>query len=344
MKNLFIDTNVWLSLYHFTNDDLAQFSKLKDLIGSEIRLFVPQQVSDEISRNREAKLKDAFKMFELKSIQFPAFCKAYEEYESFSKDYASILSRYKQWKKKIDADILSESLPADIIITDFLELTETIPTEEYVDAAYMRYRIGNPPGKDNKYGDAVNWECLLHVVPDGEDLYIISTDKDYRSELSDNEFNPFLKKEWEQKKGSKIVFYRNLVPFLNEHIKDVQLKTEQEKQELIKKLSDSCNFETTHGLITMLGKHTGWTESQIEEMCSIAEENTQVAWILGDPDVQSFYSRLLSKINYEELPDCATKRTMEKLFGDAIAAEAEANARSDFEADRDEAYEEYYKH
>ena len=28
MKNLFIDTNIWLSLYHFTNDDLTQFQKL----------------------------------------------------------------------------------------------------------------------------------------------------------------------------------------------------------------------------------------------------------------------------------------------------------------------------
>lgn len=340
MKNLFIDTNVWLSLYHFTNDDLAQFGKLKDLIDSEIRLFVPQQVSDEIRRNREAKLKDAFKMFELKSIQFPAFCKAYEEYESFSKDYASILSRYKQWKDKIDADIIGESLPADTIISAFLKLTGTIPTENYVNAAYMRYRIGNPPGKDNKYGDAVNWECLLQVVPDGEDLYIVSTDKDYRSELSDNEFNPFLKKEWEEKKGSKVVFYKNLVPFLNEHIKDVQLKTEQEKQELIKKLSGSRNFETTHGLITMLDKYADWTETQIEEMCSVAEENTQVAWILGDLDVQSFYTMLLSKVNYEKLTDCATKRMMKKLFGNAIAAEAEANARANFEAERDEIYEE----
>ena len=30
MKNLFIDSNVLLSLYHFTNDDLAQFGKLKE--------------------------------------------------------------------------------------------------------------------------------------------------------------------------------------------------------------------------------------------------------------------------------------------------------------------------
>ena len=87
MKNLFIDSNIWLSLYHFTNDDLAQFSKLKDMINKSIRLFVPQQVYDEITRNREAKLKDALKAFDVKALQFPAFCKAYDEFEPTTSAY-----------------------------------------------------------------------------------------------------------------------------------------------------------------------------------------------------------------------------------------------------------------
>ena len=79
MKNLFIDTNIWLSLYHFTNDDLNQFNKLKDLLDDEVRLFVPRQVKDEITRNRESKLKDALSSFEIKDIKYPAFCKEYGE-------------------------------------------------------------------------------------------------------------------------------------------------------------------------------------------------------------------------------------------------------------------------
>ena len=73
MMNLFIDSNIWLSLYHFTNDDLEQFAKLKDMINKSIRLFVPQQVYSEISRNREAKLKETLKLFDAKDVQFPAF-------------------------------------------------------------------------------------------------------------------------------------------------------------------------------------------------------------------------------------------------------------------------------
>lgn len=342
MKNVFIDSNIWLSLYHFTNDDLEQFGKLKGLNGTDIKLFVPQQVCDEVRRNREAKLKDTFKRFEIKSIQFPAFCKEYEEYEQFSKDYDDILYRYTTWKAKINTDIKNQSLPADKTINDFFEATELLECDSLVEKAFIRYRIGNPPGKDNKYGDAVNWECLLASVPDGEDLYLISSDKDYRSELFDDTINPFLENEWKRKKHSNIFFYKGLVPFLSEHFKDIQLRSEQEKQELILKLNNSPNFESTHGIIAMLYKQTGWTESQIEDLCVAAENNNQVGWILGDTDVLHFYSNILSHVNYEKLPDCATKKVMEIIFCDAIERNEEAIA--DYAAEAADAAEEYYKH
>lgn len=314
MKNLFIDSNIWLSLYHFTNDDLEQFAKLNKIIGQEIKLFIPQQVYNEVSRNREAKLKDAFKYFEIKEIRYPAFCKEYDEYEEFQNDYSNLIKRYNAWYRKIKLDVQNHSLPADTTIHSFFKVAGLIGCDAFVENAYTRYRIGNPPGKDNKYGDAINWECLLATVPDEEDLYFISSDKDYRSEIFDNAFNPFLTEEWEQKKKSNIHFYTNLVPFLNRHFEDIKLKTEQEKQDLIDRLEASPNFVTTHGLVAMMSKYTGWTETQIESICSAAENNTQVGWILGDLDVLNFYCRLLSSINYGKLDDSATKRIMEHVF------------------------------
>ncbi len=60
MKNLFIDTNTFLSFYHLTNEDLEELKKLVVLIdSSEIRLFVPQQVKNEFVRNRGNKIVDA---------------------------------------------------------------------------------------------------------------------------------------------------------------------------------------------------------------------------------------------------------------------------------------------
>lgn len=315
MKNLFIDTNIWLSLYHFTNDDLNQFNKLKDMLDDGIRLFVPRQVKDEITRNRESKLKDALSSFEINNIKYPAFCKEYDEYEFFCKDYAGLVKRYNAWEKKIRKDIIDETLPADLVIRELIEKAGIIECDEYVTLAYNRYRIGNPPGKDNKYGDAINWECLLNCVPDGEDLYFISSDKDYKSIMSNDDFNPFLREEWKENKGSEIVFYKNLISFLSEHIKNIKLKTEEEKEDLIDDLAESCNFMTTHGIIAMLKKHTGWTEEQIEKLCQIAEDNTQVAWILTDEDVYQFYKELIEKVDYDNMNDCATRRMIDNIQG-----------------------------
>lgn len=342
MKNLFIDSNIWLSLYHFTNDDLIQFSKLKKLNGKDIQVFIPQQVYDEVYRNREAKLKEAFKLFEIKPISFPVFCKEYEEYTKFHIDYEDIVCRYKVWKNKINTDIQNKNLPADKIIHDFFETAALLECESIIEKAYMRYRIGNPPGKDNKYGDAINWECLLKTIPDGEDLYLISSDKDYRSEMFNDKINPFLKSEWKNKKHSDIFFYTNLVPFLNEHFKDIKLKTEQEKQELIDKLNNSNSFAYTHGIVAMLNKHTGWTESQIEEICNAVENNSQVGSILEDNDIFNFYHSVLSRVNYKELLDCSTRRVMELIFSDI--AEIVSRSQSDYEAEIADTLEEYYKH
>ncbi|MEF2813248.1 MAG: PIN domain-containing protein [Oscillospiraceae bacterium] len=342
MKNLFIDSNIWLSLFSFTSDDLTQFEKLKDLIGTDLRLFIPQQVQNEVNRNREAKIKESLKTFEIKPIQYPVFCKGYAEYISFSSDYSTIIHRHKEWMKRIDSDIKERNLPADKTIKELFDVAGVISCDEYVDSAYKRYRIGNPPGKDNKYGDAINWECLLHNVPIEEDLFFISADKDYRSELYDEDFNPFLKIEWSEKKSSHLFFYKNLVPFLNEHFKDIQLKTEEEKQELIEKLKNSPNFITTHGIIAMLDKHIGWTDAQIEDLCAAAEENTQIRWILDDKDVRDFYAKLLSNINVDSLNDCATRRVLDEIQMRKPRIDQEKAAEAI--AEMNDALEDYYRH
>ncbi len=308
MKNLFLDSNIWLSLYHFSNSDIDQFEKLYDMIGTSIRLFVPRQVKNEIIRNRENKLKDALASSEFKKISFPAFCKGYAEYDEINREYREWSDKYNAWRKKIEEDIKNKTLPADRVINRLIEKAKVIECDQFINLAFNRYRIGNPPGKDNKYGDAINWECLLQSVPDGEDLYFISDDKDYKSIISVNEFNPFLKEEWSEKKKSNIYFYLDLVSFLKVNIKDIQLQTEKEKKELIDQLSLSPSFWITHQIITKLNSYSGWTENQIEELCTIAEENNQVSWILKDNDVFEFYDSLLANITYRNDIDSATMR------------------------------------
>jgi predicted nucleic acid-binding protein len=78
MINLFIDTNVFLSFYHLTSEDLEELKKLTPLIDNEeIKLFLPDQVRDEFFRNRGAKIADAMKKLkEAKfTLSFPLFAK-----------------------------------------------------------------------------------------------------------------------------------------------------------------------------------------------------------------------------------------------------------------------------
>lgn len=294
MKNLFIDANIWLSLYHFSNDDLEQFSKLKELIGKEIKLFIPQQICDEVHRNRDAKIKDALSKFESFNFNFPAFSKNYDEYSDFSQKFNELKKEHREWCKKVKEDIKNQTLSADIVIQEFFESVEIFEcTPGMIESAEIRYKTGNPPGKDNKYGDAINWECLLQNVPADEDLYFVSADRDYASAIDDNSFNLFLQKEWHEKKNSKIVFFKSLVNFLNEHFDNIKLQTEQEKDDLIQSLLVSHSFATTHALIRSLQNYSDWNEQQREDLFKACAENSQVNWILSDTDVFEFYSRLL---------------------------------------------------
>lgn len=295
MKNLFIDSNIWLSLYCFTNDDLEQFSKLKDIIGTDIKLFVPEQVKDEVYRNRESKIKEMLGSFEKLQFQFPAMCKNYDEYSEFCSKFKDLQSLHSIWLKKIKDDITNGTSPADIVLNDFFADGSLISTEkEAVERAVLRYNIGNPPGKDKKYGDAINWETLLVAVPEGEDLFFISADRDYASVYDDKEFNPFLKREWENKKHSKIIFFKSLVDFLKRHFKEIELKTEAEKADLITALKTSGCFFRTHSVIAALSNYSDWNVRQIEDMCDAAVNNNQVSRILHDHDVCMFFLSLIN--------------------------------------------------
>ena len=314
MKYVFIDTNIWLSLYHFTNDDLTQFEKLKDMLKESINLIVPKQVYDEITRNRESKIMDALKSFELKTPRYPVFCKGYADFELLQQEVATVVNKFNNFKKIIESDIKDEKLPADKTLQSFFSSLELIPCDDYVEKACNRYRVGNPPGKDNKYGDAVNWECLLDNVPNGEDLYFISADKDYRSLIHHEYMNPFLIKEWEDKKNSSIYFYSNLVGFLNAHVKEIQLQDEKIKQSLIDDLYNSGSFQTTHRIVSLLNNYSDWTDQQVEGLCLALNHNTQVQWIIDDPDIFDFYKTILSHSEYENTDKSSIKRALDILY------------------------------
>lgn len=297
MKNVFIDSNIWLSLYSFSSDDLEQFMKLKDLIGLDITIWLPEQVYNEVGRNRENKIKDTMNRFELWKFEIPNIVKGYSQYKKLSKKVNILKQDHKDLIAQIKHDTTSKSLHADKTIHEIFKLCTTISTtNDIVSSAYLRYNIGNPPGKDNKYGDAINWLSLLQAVPDGEDLFFIGADGDFQSILDKNSFNQFLLDEWKERKNSDLFFFKSLTEFFNTHLKAIQIKNELiadiEKDALISSLECSGSFSQTHSVVGKLTKFSTWTDEQKQRIYDAVENNSQVGFISGDDDIASFLSSL----------------------------------------------------
>lgn len=303
--NLFIDTNVFLSFFHLSNDDLEELHKLAVLIEKgEVTLWLPEQVKDEFKRNRENKVSDAVKKLREQKTkpQFPQICKDYDEYpeiRELQKEYEKKLSSL---TKKVNEDVSARTLKADQKIAELFEAATTIETsQDLVNRACFRMDVRNPPGKDGSLGDAISWEGLLESVPNKEVLYLVADDKDYYSVLDDSKLKDFLQDEWKEKKGESVSFYRRLSQFFKEHYPDIKFASELEKEFSIKSLINSSNFSSTHSAIAKLATYAEFNESQVNEIVQIGLSNSQVNWILCDQDVYEFYSALVD--NHAQMID-----------------------------------------
>jgi hypothetical protein len=281
MINLFIDTNIYLNFYYFSEEDLKKLGDLQTLINktNEIKLFVPSQIVDEYIRNRENKIKDALQRFEeaTKKLTIPNLCSGYsDEIKEIKKYYSLFLDNKKKLIEKLKEDIRSKNLHADKIIQDLFSKSKEKMIPAILSRATLRSNIGNPPGKNGSYGDAINWEFLLNEIPSGEDLYFISDDKDYVSQLDENVFLPFLFEEWQKKKDSEIFFYKSLNKFFKDKFPDIELVDEYIKDIKIKKLSESYSFDNARANIVELYKINDFSDNQINKIVEIAINNDQI--------------------------------------------------------------------
>jgi len=294
--NLFIDTNIYLTFYHYSSDDLEELKKLAVAIKSgDISLILTQQVKDEFKRNRESKIADALKRFGEQKLgtQFPQMCKEYEEY----KELREAVKRYDENRdrifQKLRADIETKSLGADKLISDLFARAKLFEHDDKIlAAAKVRMALGNPPGKDGSYGDAINWQTLLTRMPK-EELFLITDDKDYMSQVNDTRLADFLSEEWQESKAAKVNFYRKLSDFFRDKFPTIRLASEMEKELAISELANSGNFQRTHSAIAKLSKFTDFTTAEINEIVQAAISNRQVYWIGGDEDVKAFMHNLV---------------------------------------------------
>jgi PIN domain len=273
--------------------------KLAALIDSkEILLFLPNQVKDEFTRNRSAKIADA--LSKLRNAQFklsfPVFAKDYKEYGELRELMKKADETHAALLNKIMEEAVGQQLGADKVVSELFDKAKAIPcTDELYLKALKRVRLGNPPGKDGSMGDAVNWESLLSDVPNGEHIYVVSGDRDFRSQLIEREVNEFLEDEWWDRKQSYVHLYSKMSDFFKAKFPSIKLASEVERDLLIQKLAVSGSFATTHILIGRLMAYSEFAPAQVDQLVQIAKSNNQVHWIISDSDVHGFYLSLLEK-------------------------------------------------
>ena len=320
---LFIDANIFLSFYDFTSDDLKELDKLALLIqNKKVTLQLPQQVIDEIWRNREPKLYGNFPKFrnEKFSLSFPSYCKNHKKYDAIRECQKKLKELHSEMVNDLQEDIENKKLDADRLLQKLFSVATILDrTQQLIDSARERVELGNPPGKKGSIGDALNWETLLSETPDRKPLCLISGDTDFASPLSNDHLRDFLQEEWKEKKASKLQFYRTLTAFFKEHFENINLETENinletemKKDELIQNLTESGSFASTHASIERLSDYDTFTQKQAEDLLDALLINSQVNLIIGDHDVKEFFQKLYDEY-YLPLVGTAKNEELENL-------------------------------
>ena len=313
---LFIDTNILLSFYALNQDDLAELNKLIDAIDrQQITLLLTDQIVDEFNRNREQRIDGAIKSLRSQGFnpQFPQLCEDYPEIELLRESLKHYEQAHTALVTTILADIKVKNLKADRIIQSLFSLGKKLSNSQMMlDRARLRMGVGNPPGKNNSLGDAINWECLLDEVPEGEDLYFITGDKDYCSALSDDDFSDFLLNEWYNRKQTKIYFYKRLSSFCKERFPEIALASVRDKEFLIRDFINSQSIANTQSAIEKLSYYSEFNAAQVNTIVTAAIANRHVMWSLEDDRVSSFLRSVVA--NNQQYLDPASLSKIEDLL------------------------------
>jgi hypothetical protein len=240
---LFVDANVYLSLYEYSEADLEELSRvLAEMLANKIRLLVPEQVQNEIARKREKIINDSIKTFskERGSVKLPVLMQSLPE-----ADVESFMSSYKETQKRRDALVKAAAelatrrqLRADHVIEElFAHASKIEITDEIYKSAVRRHRMGNPPGKSSTtIGDEINWEALLAGCREGTDLHVISRDGDFYCPLENSKPRAFLEREWRERMYATLYLHSDIGPFLGSLGEHIQLVTEKNRQAAVERL------------------------------------------------------------------------------------------------------------
>jgi PIN domain len=312
----FIDTNVYLNFFSFTDAELEELRKLHAAVSTgELKLWTTSQVANELRRNRETKVADSLaRLAALKpSYNVPQMARTLPDFAAFKTARGEFIRQLELLDKELRRQFSAYELAADAVLDELLSVAESIPlTDNLHQRACRRLDVGNPPGKKGSLGDALNWEALLEACPQGVDLHVLSADNDFVSKMDSERVSDYLASEWLKAKGSRVYLHRQISTFLTAHFPDIELATELEKELRINQLIGAGTFEATHAAIERIAPYAEFNDEQARRLLEAAVTNTQISWISHDSDVKAFYVDLIRR--HRHLIDKHTQQDLNELF------------------------------
>lgn len=307
MEVLFLDANIYLDFYRYGDDDLAEIGKLLILvIDGDVKLLSNNHLTDEIARNRDAVLARSFSELTSSklSIRTPNYCERFDDYKLLNEKLKELNKIHGNLVKSVKEKIDKKKLPADILIDSLMtRATKLQVSEEILQKAGLRVKLGNPPGKNGSLGDALHWECLLGANT-VYNVSIVSKDADFASELDRKKVKDFLFCEWRRTRPhGRVTLYPSLTEYFKKLFPNIKLSDETKKRNLIDQLESSQNFSTTHDIISELSGFSFFTSAQVQKLFSILINNSQVRWISGDKDINEFFLSLQPRSYVVKLED-----------------------------------------
>jgi predicted nucleic acid-binding protein len=305
---LFIDTNILLSFYALNPEDLQELSKLADYITSgQVTLLITDQIMDEFYRNRERRIEGALKSFfgQTFNTQVPQICAEYPEVTTLQQTLKEYEKAHNAVVERVAIDVKAKNLQVDRLLQCFFEKGTKLEIDrQIVEQAQLRMSVGNPPGKNNSLGDAINWEGLLTAVPDRTDLFLISGDKDYSSALVEDDLSGFLQDEWARRKQSSIHFYRRLSGFFKEQLPEITMANLRDRDFLVRELAASQSLADVHRYVTKLATYPEFTAAQANGVMMAVLNNQIVAWSVEEEPIRRFLQDLMAR--YDRYADPTT--------------------------------------
>lgn len=299
---LFLDSNVYLSFFKRSSDDLKKLEEITEYVNDGgLDLFIPENVVIEFYRNREKVIADELKHLTSQisnKFQLPRMADGNPLTPQIKDISVSRNKLIEDLSNELKEAASSNTLPADTVIKNLFNVGRNIPiSDDILAKAKNRVELNNPPGKPGSIGDAINWECLLDSCGDYE-LHVVTRDSDFQSPLNDQSFHEFLLQEWRAKSNHPLYLHKHLGDFLRQHLPDYALNYDKLSEYWIGQLEVSTDIK----LAVNACEHIEGRDLSYEQSQQIID-NPNVDLIYADVRIKRFYEYILHQYGVIERPE-----------------------------------------